>query len=407
MSHIGALIAALCPNGVERKKLGEVGTVVRGKRFVKNDMIDSGVPCIHYGEIYTKYGISASESYSYVSMDRAKTLRFANPGDVVMASAGEAIDDIGKSVAWLGNEPVAIHDACYAFSSSLDPKFVSYYFATSMFRDEIRKYISSSKISSISTKSVASASIPVPPLPVQQEIVRILDMFTQLEAELEAELEARKLQYEHYKSEAFEFSPEAVQVPLGELVDILQGFAFKSSMYVESGIRIVRISDVQKGTMSDKDLKYYPESAANEIERYKLNAGDLVMSLSGSVGRVAMLTEADLPAALNQRVACIRPSTPRVITRYLFHYLNTNRFEQEAIASTSGGTVKNLSSRWLKEIFIPLPTIEVQQRVVSVLDQFDALVNDLNVGLPAELVARRNQYEYYRDQLLTFKELSV
>ena len=89
MSHIGALIAALCPNGVERKKLGEVGTVVRGKRFVKNDMIDSGVPCIHYGEIYTKYGISASESYSYVSMDRAKTLRFANPGDVVMASAGK------------------------------------------------------------------------------------------------------------------------------------------------------------------------------------------------------------------------------------------------------------------------------------------------------------------------------
>lgn len=89
MSDIEALIAALCPNGVERKKLGEVGTVVRGKRFVKNDMIDSGVPCIHYGEIYTKYGISASESYSYVSMDRAKTLRFANPGDVVMASAGK------------------------------------------------------------------------------------------------------------------------------------------------------------------------------------------------------------------------------------------------------------------------------------------------------------------------------
>src|SRR5699024_6045802 len=102
-----------------------------------------------------------------------------------------------------------IHDACYAFSSSLEPKFVSYYFATRMFRDEIRKYISSSKISSISTKSVAAASIPVPPLPVQQEIVRILDMFTQLEAELEAELEARRKQYGYYRQELLSFSSES------------------------------------------------------------------------------------------------------------------------------------------------------------------------------------------------------
>ena len=128
------------------------------------------------------------------------------------------------------------------------------------------------------------------------------------------------------------------------------------------------------------------------------------MSLSGSVGRVAMLAESDLPAALNQRVACIRPNTPRVITRYLYHYLNTNRFEQEAIASTSGGTVKNLSSRWLKEILIPLPTIEAQERIVSILDKFDKLTTDISVGLPAEINARRKQYEYYRSKLLTFDE---
>lgn len=407
MSRLDALIEEHCPGGVEHKALGEVGTFVRGSGLQKKDFVDKGVGCIHYGQVYTHYGISATQPVSFVTPEFASNKRKVLPGDVFIATTSENDEDLGKAVAWLGDDAIVASGDAYIYKHSLDAKYVAYFLNSTNFQQQKQKWISGTKVRRIAGNALERIVIPLPPLPVQQEIVRILDMFTQLEAELEAELEARKLQYEHYKSEAFEFSPEAVQVPLGELVDILQGFAFKSSLYVESGIRIVRISDVQKGTMSDKDLKYYPESAANEIERYKLNAGDLVMSLSGSVGRVAMLTEADLPAALNQRVACIRPSTPRVITRYLFHYLNTNRFEQEAIASTSGGTVKNLSSRWLKEIFIPLPTIEVQKRVVSVLDQFDALVNDLNVGLPAELVARRNQYEYYRDQLLTFKELSV
>ena len=159
--------------------------------------------------------------------------------------------------------------------------------------------------------------------------------------------------------------------------------------------------------MSDKDLKFYPESSSSDFARYLLSEGDLVMSLSGSVGRVAILSESDLPAALNQRVACLRPKSNNVLTRYLFHLLNTDRFEQSAIASTSGGTVKNISAGWLKDVRIPLPSLEEQERIVSILDKFDALVNDLNVGLSAELAARRKQYEYYRDELLTFKELAA
>lgn len=248
--------------------------------------------------------------------------------------------------------------------------------------------------------------VPVPPLEVQREIVRILDEFTQLEAELEAELEKRRQQDEYYREQLLALPDGCSWTTLGELVEVIQGFAFQSSQYVENGIRIVRISDVQKGKMSDKDLKYYPNSVEHEIKRYMLDSGDLVMSLSGSVGRVAMLSDTDLPAALNQRVACLRPISSEIIrVRFLFHYLNTARFESEAIASTSGGTVKNLSSRWLKAIPIPLPTLETQDVIVATLDKFDALVNDLSVGLPAELEARRKQYEYYRDQLLTFKEL--
>jgi type I restriction enzyme S subunit len=388
MSRIDELIAEHCPEGVEFLSLGELLDYSQpGKYLVKSTAYDTSfnTPVLTAGQTFI--------------------LGYTNEVEgIYRASSYEPVvifDDFTTAFKWVDFDFKAKSSAMKMLTPKpgVNLRYVWFAMQTISYspQDHARQWIG----------TYSQFRIPVPPLEVQRAIVEVLDAFSKLEAELEAELEARKQQYEHYKSGAFELSSETTQVPLGELVDLLQGFAFKSSMYVESGIRIVRISDVQKGAMSNKDLKYYPESAEDEIARYKLNTGDLVMSLSGSVGRVAMLAESDLPAVLNQRVACIRPNTPRVITRYLFHYLNTNHFEQEAIASTSGGTVKNLSSRWLKEILIPLPTIEAQERIVSILDKFDALVNDLSVGLPAELAARRQQYEYYRDKLLTFKELKV
>lgn len=128
---------------------------------------------------------------------------------------------------------------------------------------------------------------------------------------------------------------------LGEVAQILNGFAFKSSKYSSSGIRVIRISDVQKGKMSDKDLKFYPVSTAEEIKRYLLQEADLVMSLTGNVGRVAMLSQTDLPAALNQRVACIRAKEKMTLTRYLFHFFDQVSFENEAMANATGGGQKN------------------------------------------------------------------
>lgn len=405
MSHIESLIADLCPNGVERKKLGEVGTVVRGKRFVKNDMIDSGIPCIHYGEIYTKYGISSSESYSYVSTDRAKTLRFANPGDVIMASAGETIDDIGKSVAWLGTEPVAIHDACYAFSSTLEPKFVSYYFATRMFRDEIRKYISSSKISSISTKSVAAASIPVPPLPVQQEIVRILDMFTHLEAELEAELEARKQQYSYYRQELLRFSNDdriewstlggvSLRVSSG-------GTPTKSVLrFYENGhIPWLRTQEVKFSDVWQTN-EFITEEAVAETSASWIPENCLIVAISGaSAGRSAINK---IPLTTNQHCCNIQIDPDVMNYRFAFYWVSS---KYEELKSLGRGARSDLNAAIIKSFPIPVPSLKEQNRVVELLDKFDALVNDLSAGLPAEISARRQQYEYYRDKLLTFKEL--
>jgi type I restriction enzyme S subunit len=184
---------------------------------------------------------------------------------------------------------------------------------------------------------------------------------------------------------------------LGEIAQILNGYAFQSSKYTEKGIRVIRISDVQKGKMSDKDLKFYPLETKEEIERYLLKNNDLVMSLTGNVGRVAMLSESDLPAGLNQRVACIRSKSNDLLTRFLFHFFDQDSFETEAMANATGGGQKNLSTTWLSKFKIPLPPLAVQQEIVRILDSF----TELKAELEAELEARKKQYEFYRDELLS------
>lgn len=198
---------------------------------------------------------------------------------------------------------------------------------------------------------------------------------------------------------------EAEWLPLGSVARILNGFAFKSSMYSETGIRVVRISDVQKGKMSDKDLKFYPLEAEREIKRYMLKADDLVMSLTGNCGRVAMLSDANLPAALNQRVACLRPNRDLVLTRYLFHYFDQLSFEQDAMSNATGGGQQNMSTTWLGAYRVPIPcpeepekSLAIQGEIVRILDTF----TELTAELTAELAARKKQYNHYRESLFTF-----
>lgn len=191
---------------VERKTLKEIGEFQRGKRFVKNDMVSSGIPCIHYGEMYTYYGTWAKESRSFLSEElvEAKNLRKAENGDVIIVAAGETIEDIGMGTAWLGSEGTVIHDACFSYRSTLNPKYVAYFTRTKQFHDQIKKHISSGKISAINAKGLEKALIPVPSPEEQERIVSILDKFdiltTSIGESLSKEIKLRKKQYEYYRN---------------------------------------------------------------------------------------------------------------------------------------------------------------------------------------------------------------
>ena len=162
-------------------------------------------------------------------------------------------------------------------------------------------------------------------------------------------------------------------IRIGDTCEILNGFAFRSENYVESGIRIIRIANVQKGFIEDNTPEYYPADSIG-LDKYMLREGDLLMSLTGNVGRVAILERQFLPAALNQRVACLRMKTNRISKRYLYHILNSDFFEQQCILSSKGVAQKNMSTEWLKDYEIPLYSLEQQDKIVTQIDKAGSII---------------------------------
>ncbi len=194
---------------VKWMKLGEIGTFIRGKRFVRTDIVENGIPCIHYGDMYTYYGLKATKTKGMLRKDLAAKMRFAKKNDVVIVAAGENKDDIGVGLAWLGEEPVAVHDACFIFKSKMYPQYVAHFLRTDYYHKQIKKYVSEAKICSISAKGLAKTIIPVPSLEKQQHISSILDKFEALVNDLTegipAEIAAVQEQYEYYRNKLLTF----------------------------------------------------------------------------------------------------------------------------------------------------------------------------------------------------------
>ena len=172
------------------------------------------------------------------------------------------------------------------------------------------------------------------------------------------------------------------RIRLGDACDILNGFAFKSDKYVEDGIRIIRIANVQKGYIEENAPAFYPIDSVG-LEKYMLEEGDLLMSLTGNVGRVALLQKEMLPAALNQRVACLRLKVDRITKGFLFHILNSDFFEQQCVQASNGVAQKNISTEWLKDYEIPLYAIEEQLKITDILDKVRRIIISRNDELSA------------------------
>ena len=385
MSRLDELIAELCPNGVEYKSLGEIATIARGGNFQKKDFCDRGVPCIHYGQIYTKYGLFTDKTITFITEERAKKQKFAKTNDIIMAVTSENIEDVCKCLAWLGNEDVAVSGHSAIISHNQNPKYLVYYFHSQMFFTQKRKLAHGTKVIEVTPDTLKSIKLPVPPLEVQREIVHILDSFTLLTAELTAELTARKKQYEFYRNKMLTFDNNVKIVPLADIADIGTGS-----------------SNTNEGLEEGKYPFYVRSQEPLRKNEYEYDETAIITAGDGvGVGKVFHYVEGKY--ALHQRAYRIHINTPDVLPRYYFHYMRS-AFLPYIQKTMFQGSVASIRRPMLNQFPVPVPTLDVQKRLVNVLDNFEAICTDLNIGLPAEIEARQKQYEYYRDLLLTFAE---
>lgn len=411
MSKLEELIQQYCPDGVEYVPLSSIGTIKRGNGLQKKDFVKAGIGCIHYGQIYTKFGLFTNKTLTYVDKELADHLLHIEKGDLVIACTSENVEDVCKAVAWLGDDSIVTGGHSCVLHHNQNPKYIAYFFQTESFQRQKRKYAYGTKVIDIKPDSIGKIEIPLPPLPVQEEIVRILDAFTELQAELQAELQKRKQQYNYYLDNLLNFNNinrgYQAEVRWMKLKDVAtqwyRGAGIKREEVSEDGMPCIRYGEIHTtyNIWFDDCISHTDES--KQVSRKYAEKGDILFAI----------TSEDIPFVGNS-VAYL--GNERILVggdivvmkhnqdpKYMAYALSTS----DAIKQKGKGKVKskvvhtNVPS--LQEIVIPIPSMTEQKRIASILDRFDTLTNDLAAGLPAEIEKRRQQYEYYRDKLLTFK----
>ena len=377
---------------VEWKALGELGELVRGNGLPKKDFTESGVPAIHYGQIYTYYGLSTKSTKSFVSPETAKKLKKVNTGDVVITNTSENLEDVGKALVYLGEEQAVTggHATIFKPSKAILGKYFAYFTQSNVFSDEKRRYSKGTKVIDVSATDMAKIEIPIPPLNIQAEIVQILDAFTELTAELTAELVARKQQYTYYREQLLTFEEGEVEwKALGDIARINTGQKPSEVLDVETAYDYINAGTSRSG---------YSKSSNCE--------GGVVTTPSrgqGGIGYVGYQSQPFWLGALCYKMNSIDENS--LINKYLFYFLQSR--SQLLLALKKEGGVPAVNKSDLAKLEIPVPPLAEQQRIVTILDKFDALTSSLTEGLPREIALRQQQYEYYRELLLSFPKPEV
>ena len=385
MSKIEQLIQQLCPQGVEYKRLGEVCTTLIPKIKIKaHDYLESGqYPIIDQGQEFiggytNEEGVFPKGKYVLFG-DHTCTVKYV---DFPFAQGADGLKVI------------------VAHEKNLIPKFLYYCMCNIHIQADYARHWGKMK----------ENAIPLPPLAVQQEIVRILDAFTQLEAqleaELEAELEARKQQYAYYRDSLLSFDPDDPNVQwkkLGEVGTFTRGNGLQKKDFTETGVGCIHYGQIytRYGTTTDTTISYCSPELAKRLK--KARKGNLIIATTSEnvedvCKAVVWLGEKEIAVSGD---ACIFSHNQN--PKYIGYWYQSQAFFDQKKRKATGTKVIRVSKEAMADFLIPLPPLPVQEEIVRILDKFEAITSDLQSGLPAEITARRKQYEHYRDRLLTFK----
>ena len=380
-TKVEQLIQQYCPDGVEYKRLGDVCLMERGTSATKGTMQEGDIPVISGGR--------QPAFYCSQSNREGETITVAGSG-------------AGAGYVQYWDKPIFV---CDAFSikgnDSLNTKFI-YYFLSSI-QEKIYATKKGGGVPHVHISSIDKFEIPVPPLPVQEEIVRILDSFTELQAELQAELQKRLQQYNYYRDNllSFEGRTDVEWKRLGDVCLKTDNIKWKSTKETYQYIDLTSVDIQTHNILSTMEID---SSSAPSRAQQIVKEDDVIFATTRPTQMRVCLVPVEYDGQICSTGYCVlRPDSSIVLPQYLFFVLAVESFKTYLLNNQTMGNYPSISNNTLKDYTIPIPSISEQRKIVGVLDRFDTLTCDLVAGLPAEIEKRRQQYEYYRDKLLTFK----
>ena len=382
MNKLDELIKELCPNGVEYKELGEIVKSQRGKTITKELIKDGDIPVISGGQ---------KPAYYHNESNRK--------GEVITVAGSGAY--AGFVMYW--DKPIFVSDAfsIECDKSYLNIKYIYYFLQNNQMK--IHSLKKGGGVPHVYFKDMQKFLVPVPPLEVQNEIVRILDNFTALTAELTA----RKKQYSWYRDYLLKFENKVKMVKIGDLFEFKNGINKDKGSFGKGTPIINYVNVYKKNKIYFEDLKGLVEASNDELVRYGVKRGDVFFTRTSEtieeIGYTSVLLEDIENCVFSGFLLRARPITDLLLPEYCAYCFSTSNIRNTIIKKSTYTTRALTNGTSLSQIEIPLPPLEVQKRIVEVLGNFEKICNDLNIGLPAEIEARQKQYEFYRNFLLTFK----
>jgi len=422
MSRIEELIKEKCSDGVEYKKLGDLCSIITKQtgfdysKHIKQELLleptEDSVPYIQTKfftgkrfDFKTDYYVPLSlvKQFPKITLNE-KCLLFS----IVWASIGNVGLYPGDRISFLGG---AIGVA--KVLSEYDVDYLFYCIEGYEFQRQILRKIKGAGQATITIEDIREFEIPVPPIEVQQEIVRILDKFTELEVELQAELDARKRQYDVYLNLLMDFSNDDTikYMSVGELFEIKNGLNKEKEAFGR-GKPIINFTDVfKKRYLINGNFSGLVDVNEEEMERYSAKKGDIFFTRTSEtredIGMSSTLIEDVEGCVFSGFVLRARPLTNILLPKFCSYYFSTNQVRRTIIRYASFTTRATTTGPKLSKIMVPILPVGEQQKIIDILDRMEAVCNDYEKGLPAEIKARHKQYEYYRDKLLTFERKVV
>ena len=411
LSRLEELLEELCPNGVEYKSIGEIALdIYRGSGITRDQVTETGKACVRYGEIYTTYGLWFDECVSHTNENEIANKKYFEYGDILFAITGEKVEEIAKSSAYIGHEKCLAGGDIVVLKHEQNPKFLAYALSTVDAQKQKSKGKVKSKVVHSSVPAIKEITVPVPPLEVQNEIVHILDSFAEhiaeLKTELIAEITARKKQYEFYYNSLMMMDINVPIKKLGEVCTVQAGGTpsrGKKEYWDGGTIKWLGSTVCQNKKSVDSVTEHITEYGFQKSSAKLMKKNTTLIALVGAtIGKIAYLP---FDATINQNIAGVYPNKAEEIDPDYVYYACKMLYPQFLGISQGKLAMANLS--FVRSLEIPVPSLIKQKRIIEILDRFDKLCCDISESLPAEIKARQKQFEYYRDKLLTFKELGA